>query len=330
LCTGFGPDAPRARNVSPGPAAGAWGLAIESERTNNVVHSDSWKIGWEDGETPMKLSRNIDDPAGGSEATIFYSDGNEHSWYYPAKGRAISTWVRGAGAPAGGVYAHFRHNSSDVHFREVTSTEWARLSFTEPEDVEDGIALETRAVPVGAAEITEPTSIVAFGAQVEPEVAYPSSYIPTKGAPITREAERLFTDAGDMLLPGGYLNVTMRVAPHFATMEQGAPEYNLLYIDPEHRLFMRREGKLSRVVLRIDDVEVKSRPVAFSREQELTIRAKSQAGAGVELTVSGATSGDGTTMGGEAGPLPTDKIIYILSKDSGAEECADLRSIRFQ
>ena len=67
--------------------------------------------------------------------------------------------------------------------------------------------------------------------------------------------------AAAALGPGGALDVELRVAPTFAHDEQGAEEYNVLYIDGENRLFLRRADHA--LVLRIGGVDVESAPLAL-------------------------------------------------------------------
>jgi hypothetical protein len=214
-------------------------------------------------------------------------------------------------------------------FVDIMLAEWRRLSVTFGMDSNSAIALETRNIPPNSGVITQATSMVAFAGQVEAGAAYPSSYIPTTNKKVTRATEKLSATPGSELLPGGYLDVIMRFAPNFASTEQGLGEYNILFINPQNRVYLRRTAAETTVVLRIDDVQLPSMPITFEREQELTITAKDLP-SGIELTVAGATQGNGKVPGGAGFTLPTNKPIYILSKDSGAEECSDLRYISFQ
>jgi hypothetical protein len=330
LCAGFGPDAPRARNVTPDVAESAWGLSIESARTNKVTDSDSWKgANW----VPFNMTQTASaetDPTGGTAASLFSSKGNQASTYHAKiNGRVASAWLRG-GAVGSAPYAHFRHfGGAGAPYADVTSTSWARYSIMHPMNTDGEVALETRGVPMPAKAIPMATDILAFGAQVEPDGAYPSSYIPTKASALTREAESLSSDALADLAPGGFFDVIIRFAPNFAHDEQGADEYNILFFDDQNRLFLRKSDHT--LVLRAAGADVVSDALTWGREQELTVAAKNVEGESVSLSVTGATSGDGAKMGGAAVsiPAPASGGVRILGGEKGAEECADLRSISF-
>jgi hypothetical protein len=354
LCIGFPANAPRARNVSPGAQPDKWGLSIESERTNEVLQSDSWHLdagpdGWKSAGSgvDMTLSTNQPDPAMGMNAAKFQSTGlfmgGQHSRYFNVDGRVASTWVRGEGLLGVGCkdamgmaemcYARLVHKNQFPYYVNVKNTVWRRISIVHTQNYADAIRFESRDVPLGAGEVSGSTNFYAFGAQIEKDAAYPSSYMSTGNTKVQRAAEKLYAPQGEKLLPGGLLNVTMRFVPNFASNEQSVSEYRLLQIGDNgvgdtNRIYLRQSDK--KVVLKLDSITLESEPIDFAREQELTIMAKTLAGGGAELTISGATSGNGTKSDGSVAQLPMGETIIILGTDNGAQECADLRYIKFE
>jgi hypothetical protein len=358
LCVGFNADEPRARNVFP-KMMEKWGLSVESSRTNNVLQSDSWHIqvnqyGWIPSQS--NLSENLDlstnelDPnvSGPNDAAKFsttmppYASG-QHSRYFSVNGRVLSTWVRGNGLPSTGCvdpqsmmgelcYAHFRHKDVAGLYVNVKSDKWHRLSLTNSKSEPAALVLETRDVPKGAGLLMLPVSFVAYAAQAEPTGDYPSSYIKTGDMPVTRAAEKLYSTNTKDLLPNGYFKVTMKIAPNFnvstSLNEQSIDEYNLLYLDPKKRLFLKRGDR--KLYLEIEGGQVSSTALKFAREQELTITVENREGMPMTLTVEGADEGTGTFTGDPAKAVDTAKTLYILGKDAGAEECSDLRFIQFE
>jgi hypothetical protein len=357
LCVGFNADEARARNVFP-KAAAKWGLSVETLRTNNVLQSDSWRIqvnqyGWipsqSNASENLDLSTNELDPnvSGPNDATKFsttmvpYPSG-QHSRYFLVNGRVISTWVRGQGVASPGCvdpqtmtdelcYAHFRHKDAAGLYANVKSDKWHRLSLVNSKSEAAALVLETRDVPMGAGVLALPVSFVAYGAQAESTGAYPSSYIRTGDMPVTRAAERLFSTDTEKLLPNGYFKVTMKVAPNFnvsATLNEQTPgEYNLLYLDPDNRLYLKEGDR--KLYLEVTKVKISSAALSFAREQELTITIESREGKPISLTVEGADDGNGTFTGDVAGPVNTSLPLYILGNEMGAQECSDLRFIQF-
>jgi hypothetical protein len=339
LRTGFGPDVPRARNVTGMP--NDWGLSIESARRNLVRFSDSWANGmtqyWQylTGNGDMAYMTMQVDPAGGMAATLFQSTGDQASAYVTVTGRTASGWFRGQGmpgdpAPTGGdlSFAHFRHVDAPMKaYTEVTSTEWTRYSITNAMNENGSIVLETRDRPQGAGVISTPTEILAYGAQVEPDGAYPSSYIPTANADGDRQAEKLWSPMASALVQDGFFRITIRFAPNYASGEQAGDHDLIVFKDKNNRLFVRAMDNA--IVLRVDNSqEIASDPLTWDREQPLTVVAVNS-GAELSLSVMGATSGDGAKTMGAGIPMQLDASLHILSDTAGATECADLRYISF-
>jgi hypothetical protein len=334
LKTGFGMNAPRARNVTGKPTD--WGLSIESERINEVKYSDSWSEAPEWAQLPspstMAIAPVQPDPAGGMTATLFTSTGNQASPYFVATGRAVSGWFRGNGSPGdpgvpGGPtsYAHFRHvDAAGAAFREVNSATWTRYSFTNIMDSTDAVTLETRDRPTGSGSITTPTEIFAYGAQIERGAAYPSSYIRNTDNQMTRKAEKLWSPVAKALLQGGFFRIELRFAPNYASGEQAGDHDLLFFKDENNRVYLRAADNA--VVMRIGSQVMASGSLEWSREQQLSIVVVNSP-AERSVSVTGATNGNGITNETTGAPVPLAAELYILSNVTGAQECADLRYI---
>ena len=147
-----------------------------------------------------------------------------------------------------------------------------------------------------------------------------------------RDAEKLTLTDAAKVIPTGFFKITMKIAPNFAidsmSTEQGDMEYNLLFVEGKTHLYLTKTDR--KLNLKVEDVVVASDPLSFSREEELTITAESTDKGAVTLTVAGADAGNGTFTGPAAPPIDTSKGMVILGKDMGAEECADLRYIKFE
>jgi hypothetical protein len=324
LASGFGPNAARTRNV-----VGVWGLNIESERTNVVVASRGWGAGpgsgaWGHGD--MQRTDSVPDPTGASAGTRFASSGSQASDYFyfaPAVSSpvAFSTWARGeAGAGVFG-YVFFLADPYPAGLEVVTTATWKRLSITASAGYR--FEIETRGV-AGAQPITTPTSTDVYAAQAEPNAKYPSSYIPTTDAAVTRAAEKL-TATDPCLTPDGWLDAEITLAPNYASGEQMA-QHDLLYFDDQNRLYIDTNNT---VVLALNAVPaLVSDTLTWSREQELTVRVKTSA-SGEELTVLGASSGASSKTAPTAPKLAAGPVT-ILGGAQGAQECADLRHLQFQ
>lgn len=292
----------------------------------------------------MQIGTAKPDPAMGNKATQFDNDsvgnpaGQQSPYQGITKARAISTWAKGVGAAAvncsvfgGGTencYARFRFDASmGAGYVNVTKTVWNRLSYTFPADVTDALVFDTKNQPAGAGVISGQTSFLAFGAQAE-KANYPSSYIPTTNATVTRETEELMIPGTKLatIIPNKYFELTIRFAPNFADTELST-DYHLFQIhDGEKwRIYLKASSKQVIVVLN-NGTYITSDPITFSREQELEIHLKNLQGMLVELTIGGATTGSGTFMSAMNGIAATNNVdTFILSHHDGAEECSDLR-----
>lgn len=327
LVTGYGPNAARPRDAGKG-----LGLSIESKRTNKISYSDAWGAGTSPVDDPdpgwVKSSMSSTaalGPAALSMAAVFNSDGSQQSSYVSGLPVGFaSAWLKGAGT--GVPFARFvvdpDADSKWDKLVDVTETGWRRYGIA---GASGYCRLETRGdgdgVPVA---ITEPTTITAYGAQLEAGVAYPSSYIPTQNFGRTREADKLYVNAPAVVAPSGYFHVKIRFAPNYASGETTASEHDLLYIDASNRLYLRfLDGK---IVLRLGGQDLESLPTTWQREQEITVEAI-HSPTERRLRVTGVSPSDLADVPGE--PIPLAKPFYILGNDTGPQECADLRYLGF-
>jgi hypothetical protein len=153
--------------------------------------------------------------------------------------------------------------------------------------------------------------------------SYPTSVIPTSGGAGSRDADVL-SGAATMLVPNGYLDWTLELAPNFAQGEQAADE-PLIWLDAKNQVYLRQsDGKIA---LLAGGVTVLASPaLSFVREQTITLHLINSAMHGASLTVSGATTGNGTVTA-SATPMSTPTTVYVLGNNLGAQECADLQKI---
>ena len=327
LITGYGANAARPRAVGKGP-----GLSVESKRTNKILHSDTWGAGVLPAVDPdpgwaksSMASAPVIGPAALSAATLFDSAGSQQSYYAFGlpKGFA-SAWLKGGtGAmPFARFVADPDAATNWDNPVDITETGWRRYGIA---DASGYLRLETRGDgDMDPPPITQPSSITAFGAQLEPGVAYPSSYIPTQEAERTREADRLFVNAPALVAPGGYFHLKLTFSPNYATGENKENEHDLFHIDSSNRIYLRfSDGK---IVLRIQGKDLDSLPLTWQREQEIAVEAI-HSPSGRRLIVSGANPTDFSDTALEA--IQTNVPMYILGNTTGAQECADLRYIGF-
>jgi hypothetical protein len=320
LCRGYTMDIARARNVGKG-----WGLSVESERANLVVNSESWSgTGW--GAGNMNTTEGISDPAGGVKATEFRSPASANGNYsnYPAPpidAQVGSSWLRGSfGSPP---YAHFRH-IIDNDWVDVETDQWRRYFVAQTSNEAGDIAIETRDKPPGSKVITGETHIQAFGAQIEAGAKYPSSYIPTGAMPVTRFAERLSSEKADELIKDGWLDVEITIAPNYAS-DKKSKQHDILYFDDMNHLSIATDNK---VEFYVADQLLETKEIIFAAEDEVLIIARNTpAGRSLTVKVNGIEAD--TTADMKQAVIPIPQTFYILGNSMGAQECADLRAIKF-
>lgn len=315
LTIGFPPHTARPRNVGLG-----WGLAIESERTNEIPNSFAWKgSGWTAGT--MDLLIDEIDPSQGSLATGFISYGDMVSNKTLSTIGVASAWLKGFGM--GPPFAHFTASplTGPGTWVDVTNTSWQRV---EVASFAGYLRLETRDLPEGAGIISTNTLVTAFAAQIEKGRRYPSSYIPTHGTKETRLAEKLYSSNFAALVPNGLLHVAIKIAPHYATGETTSAKHDILYFDSDNGVYLRLTDNV--VVFHVNGHTLESKPLTWTREQVLNVEVSSTPIA-MKMAIAGESSEIGTYTGPPAGPMNGLSRMYILGDTWGAQECADLRAI---
>jgi hypothetical protein len=149
--------------------------------------------------------------------------------------------------------------------------------------------------------------------------------IPTNGSEDIRAADTLSTTTA--IAPSGRLNMTEVVAPNFASGEQGVDSPILWWSSTNQIYLQQSTGK---VVVDVGGSPVlTSAALTWSREQAITVAVHLTPSGALSLTVSGATTGNGTVNTTGVGTFSTGATSYLLGTSSGAQECADLRSVSF-
>lgn len=330
LQRGFGPNAARPRNVGLG-----WGLSVESRRRNQIKGSDSWNgTTWNESGPALRMKRTEGqtDPAGGSAAVKFDSTGNQRSSRTSVPQGYASAWLMGTGMPP---LAHFVIDNGGASWGYHTLNEvigWRRYSAGIGSG---GFLLSTEGNALsGASAITEPTTIHAFGAQHETDgngstMKYPSSYIPTADTDVTRDADSLYSDSANELIPGGYFHAIVKFAPNYASNEWFSKTHQILYLNTTNHVRLDLDkGKLVLECAGSILTGPTSGALSWDRETELTVEVKVTP-RGRWLSVSGAKGGNFEVSDVEDRAWPSNGRVYILGDTSGAQECADLRYIGF-
>jgi hypothetical protein len=314
---GYQANEARVRDVGNGP-----GLLLEPKRTNYVANSSWFGAGWTEGSAPNgSMAAYPGTPGPGTELTATTFDaplGNMQSYVAQAGGTVASSWLRAnsASEPA----AYFAYGSAFVPVSGEFS--WRRYDVVRAAgDQDNRLRIETQALgsegPIeGAMDIT------AFGAQVE-DGLHPSSFIPTNGAPVLREPDRLLMDT-KTVAPNGYFDVTMRFAPHYSEANQGV-DHDLIAIEDDVVFVrMRPQGILVMYVGALQD-DVKIAGITWVPNQVLEVRARYLPNKR-EITLSGATSGNRTvTVEGPVPPISVDPIVWVMGTNDGPQACVDLK-----
>ncbi len=321
---GFGPNAPRARRV-----ATEWGLNVESTRTNRLTTSRVAQPGWTLfhlgtvtpalGPDGLLLAALVSDTDAANQTAVV----EEHA-ADPSAQATVSAWVAGvtAGNQATIESNTFSNTAPSKNSVLITAqATWQRVSFTGTEG--SGVAVDrVRPAAVSASGVGSAT----FDLLSHETGRYPSSVILTAGAPVTREAEKLYSTVPADLAPGGYFHVVITIAPNYASGEQSF-DHDLIFFDPANRAYLRAQDH-ALLVLAEGATVLSTPPLSWSREQALRIEVANTP-AERRLRVTGADGGDVTDASPVAGAFPSVPALHLLGDETGSQECADLRSITF-
>lgn len=327
----FAANAARPRNVGTG-----WGLSLENERRNHILHSDGWDgPAWSTPSpiTPMQKMTGATDPSGGNAATKFVPEQAQRSDKTTIPPGYASAWFRGE--DPNGTYAHFVASVGDMGWTYKTLaaiSDWNRVSLGTGSGE---FFLDTVGNPSSnASPIMQPSAVYAHAAQHETDstndpVHYPSSYLPNTDKSRLRDADRLYTSNTNEVLPSGYFHIIVKFAPNYAANEGSEAFHHIFYVNTGNQL--RIELEQGKIALESGGKSLTgpgSGSLVWSRDQELLVEVKVTP-RGRTLSVSGATAGNFTVSDAENRPWPTDTRLYILGTSGGSQECADLRYIGF-
>lgn len=335
LRTGLGANNARGRSVD----GAMWGLSVECSRLNRIPTSDPFGTGWST-SGPLTAS-HVTGPSGAIEACRIV-DNDIAAGSTPFQGIAAlagvtvggpacpSIWVANQSINQNGGNATgsaFNLNVGPNIAVPAPVTPWTRVSAAGTYSSSAGstaLIIVCAIGTAGASNVSKGTIDAAF-AQVE-DAKYPSSAFPTSGATATRAADVLSIVAPTIVGPGGFFDVTILVAPNFATAEQGT-DLDLFFLDTNNRLFLQQST--AKVVLRVAGVDVLSSALTWARETPIKVRAM-HTPRGRTLEVSGALTGNDTTSASAAGAVTLPGTAYLLGNASGAQECASLMGLLFQ
>ena len=320
--TGFAANAARGQSRD----GTTWGLMVENQRINEQERdSEIDDAAW---IKQMKVAvsgvNTVTDPAGGMTAdqVTWTTAPNSKGFFGNNPGGTIngtftaSHWLKWA---AGMGTVELQNAATGNANATVTpTTDWARFGWT-----------TTTAGDVRMAEwirktMSSPDLIDHWGCQVELG-KYPTSLIPTAASDAERKADVLSITQPGMLMPNGYFDMTLRIAPAYAAAET-AGDHQLLFLDVNNNLMFRQSD--AKIVLTINSVAVASDALTFSRHQALTIHAIHSA-ATLSVEVAGATTGNGIKTGIAQPALTVPGTVFLLGNGSGAQEAADLQMIEF-
>lgn len=297
-------------------------LLMERSATNLVQYSEdvsqaSWTLG-----PGVTATYGLADPDGGTGAvrlqtpsgtfgvgeTSGTTDNIASSW--------VSAWIRAqSGSDTPNLNAYFSTTGRLALSTSVTTT-WTRLSRGRV----SGVNEEKSVVPIDGRDWSGIGGVVA-GARdsrawgMQREVGYyPTSYIRTTAASVTRAQDTLSYASGNY--PAGFLTSGFVVvfAPDASSAEiiSANEDWRLVQVGANDYLRIRNNAGACKAELVCGAAVVASLTITFSRAQALTITARPSAGS---LAVSGATTGDGTNTG--AGAAWASSSTLYIGGDSG-------------
>ena len=302
----------------------AWGLLVEPGATNLITEINLGD-GTAGGGTPTITSAT--DPSGASSQCQIEDDDVSEverqdlaaTAAASSTTHALSAWGRfvSAGTATSATFLCDHDVGSNVPRLTIATTETTWGLFSDVDTTPEGISTTECVAYATSTTVVAQTGTAAWAFPMLEERAYPTSFIDG-----TRAAGTLTVDP-NVVSRDGYLDLTFRAAPLFASTEVST-ETVLLYVSSTNKLVW--DGTSKRLELTIDNVTIASEALTFSRDQALTVTVQ-HLSTGVALTVSGATSGNGTTTGEAQDALPAGDI-YLLSDDSGADEAFSLQLVR--
>jgi hypothetical protein len=324
LKTGFGPDAARARNVG-----GGWGLTLERERTNRILHSrvasPSWTL------TSATTLLQIAGPDGEESATRVDEQnpsaiGAAFSAIEPGPegvDATLSLWLSGVPDDR---QAFIGASMLVPRGLATQASEWTRVSITGSEGVESTSNPRAQLYPAYGDAANTGAADFAF---VSFETGkYPSSPIVTAGAPVTRLAESLSipNNPARELIPGGRFHVKLVFTPHYAKGEQET-DHDLFFVDDTHRVYLSAAPPAV-VVAAGEPSTLSTGALTWRREEQVTVEVLSTAAAlRLRVTTEAGTADVSTEAPVSAFEIPGE--VHVLGNATGSQEGADLRSITF-
>lgn len=318
--TGYPPDVPRARNVGVG-----WGLSLEPRRTNLVPTQDF--RAWLDGGATVAEATGpdgmpcacelADDDA--QQKTFVYTMVDGYAVGQPHTLSAFTQLLPPAPPPEGMALVNPNQGGPPPIQLYLVDEDWTRRDSTGAAVVPSSpLAIDPRLVPP-----SDTGAVRVWGLQMEAG-EYPTSVIPTDGAPATREADSLWSPAVAEIAPGGWFHASIVLAPSYAWGE-AAGRHDLLYFDADHRVSLEPNGVVS-LVIAGDALATKQ--LTWVRNQVIAIDVRSTPDArSISVAVQGGTAD--AVSAPPASALPAVEKLFLLGDAGGAQEAADLRSLAF-